>query len=126
MQDPIIHQRGYETPVVLSTFPQFQCFGKIVTANITWSHNLTADPFTLSANRYNATFNREASISANVTTVRVNQTIVFNSSNSSFQTFSNQINIVFLNQTVILDVENLTRDDMLHLPIGQDLLINAN
>jgi hypothetical protein len=34
--------------------------------------------------------------------------------------------VVVLNQTVILDVANLTSDNMIHIPDGQDLVINAS
>ena len=126
-QDVIIHQRGYEIPVTISTLPLFQCFGKNTTiSNITWAHNLQADPFTLTANRYNITFNRERNLTENATNiVNLTQIIVFNSSNV-LTTFSNTFNLVFLNQTVILNIENLSKVDIIHIPEGQDLIINAS
>lgn len=84
------------------------------------------DPFTPSANRYSITFNREGNLTnSSVNNVNVTQVIVFNSS-GVLTNFSNTFNLVFLNQSVILNVENLTKDDMIHIPEGQDLIINAS
>jgi hypothetical protein len=76
----------------------------------------------LSANKYNATF---SAIAQNLTRLRVNQTVVFND-NNVFRTVRKDTTVVILNQTVILDVANLTSDGMIHIPDGQDLVINAN
>jgi len=100
------------------------CFGRaaITIVNITWSHNATADPYVLSTNKYNATF---SSINQNATRIRVNQTVVFND-NNVLRTVRKGTTVVVLNQTVILDVTNLTSDNMIHIPDGQDLVINAS
>ena len=124
-QDPIIIQRGYELPLTIATLPQLKCFGRpaITIVNITWSHNATAaDPYVLSANKYNVTF---SAIAQNATRIRVNQTVVFND-NNVLRTVTKGTTVVVLNQTVILDVVNLTSDGMIHIPEGQDLVINAS
>ena len=76
----------------------------------------------MSANKYNATF---SSINQNVTRIRVNQTVVFND-NNVLRAVMKGTTVVVLNQTVILDVANLTSDNMIHIPDGQDLVINAS
>ena len=76
----------------------------------------------MSANKYNATF---SSINQNATRIRVNQTVVFND-NSVLRTVRKATTVVVLNQTVILDVANLTSDNMIHIADGQDLVINAS
>lgn len=76
----------------------------------------------MSANKYNATF---SSINKNATRIRVNQTVVFND-NNVLRTVRKGTTVVVLSQTVILDVANLTSDNMIHIPDGQDLVINAS
>ena len=55
----------------------------------------------------------------------MNQTVVFND-NNVLRTVRKGTTVVILNQTVILDVANLTLDGMIHIPNGQDLVINAS
>ena len=76
----------------------------------------------MSANKYNATF---SAVAQNVTRLRVNQTVVFND-NNVLRTVRKGTTVVILNQTVILDVANLNSDGMIHIPDGQDLVINAS
>lgn len=55
----------------------------------------------------------------------MNQTVLFNDG-GVLRTVRKGTTVVVLNQTVILDVANLTSDGMIHIPEGQDLVINAS
>jgi hypothetical protein len=114
--DPIILQRGYQIPFIIQTVPQLNCFGKgaVNFTNVTWSHNATSDPYILSPNRFNASL---INVSGNASYIRINQTVVINDGGVN-RTFRNTFNVIVLNQTVILNIANITEDGYIYIPDG--------